>query len=398
MINRFIRKLKRSKLTVHSFRTLFSFFSHLPRQKNLVMFESFNGRQYSDNPRAIYEYLAEHYPSYKLVWSADRRFHSQFEDKGLDVAYRFSLKWLWLMPRAKYWVSNSRFPESFRKPPSTVYLQTWHGTPLKRLGVDIEEVVMPGTTTEKYKKNFVSEAQRWDYLVSPNRYSSDIFKRAFGFTNEMLETGYPRNDSLFTLNNQESIERLKKETGLPLDKKIILYAPTWRDNDFYEVGKYKFKIQLNLKKLQEQLGEEYIILCRFHYLVAENLDVSEYEGFVYDFSRYEDIRNLYLMSDMLITDYSSVFFDFAILQKPMLFYVYDIEMYRDQLRGFYFDFEKKAPGPLVKTTDEVIDAVQALSSPSYKPSPLLEEFQRQFTYLEDGHATERVVKKVFTNT
>jgi len=397
MVKQFIRRLKKSKLTVHAFRSMFSFLSYFPKKKNLVMFESFNGRQFSDNPRAIYEYLATHYPSYKLVWSADKRFRSQFEDKNIEYAYRFSLKWLWLMPRAQYWVSNSRFPAWFRKSSSTVYLQTWHGTPLKRLGVDIEDVVMPGTTTEMYKKSFVSEAKRWDYLISPNRYSTDIFKRAFGFTNEVLETGYPRNDSLFTLNNQESIERLKKEAGLPLDKKIVLYAPTWRDNDYYDIGKYKFKIQLDMDKLQKQLGDEYIILFRFHYLVAENLDLSPYEGFAYDFSRYEDIRNLYLMADLLITDYSSVFFDFAILKKPILFYVYDIETYRDQLRGFYFDFEEKAPGPLVKTTDEVIDAIRTLSSSSLPSVSTYEEFQRQFTSLEDGHATERVVSKVFTN-
>jgi len=195
------------------------------------------------------------------------------------------------------------------------------------------------------------------------------------------------------------MERLKIEAGLPLDKKIVLYAPTWRDNDYYDIGRYKFKIQLDMDKLQKQLGDEYIILFRFHYLVAENLDLSPFKGFAYDFSRYEDIRNLYLMADLLITDYSSVFFDFAILKKPILFYVYDIETYRDQLRGFYFDFEEKAPGPLVKTTDEVIDAIRTLSSsslPSVSTSTY-EEFQRQFTSLEDGHATERVVSKVFTN-
>src|SRR5699024_2032703 len=132
------------------------------------------------------------------------------------------------------------------------------------------------------------------------------------------------------------------------------YAPTWRDNDFYAIGRYKLNLQLDLEKMQEQLGGDYIVLIRAHYLVAEHLDLTSFKGFVQDVSLYPDINELYLMSDLLITDYSSVFFDYANLERPMIFFTYDIESYRDELRGFYFDFENEAPGPIVKTTDEVI--------------------------------------------
>src|SRR5699024_6504922 len=140
-------------------------------------------------------------------------------------------------------------------------------------------------------------------------------------------------------------------SSLPKDKKVILYAPTWRDDEYHSRGRYKFDIPLDMDYMKESLGEVYIILFRMHYLIAENLDLSSYNIVAFDASLNEDIRELYLIADMLITDYSSVFFDYAILQRPMLFYVYDIDTYRDQLRGFYIDFEKEAPGPLVKSTE-----------------------------------------------
>src|SRR5699024_553027 len=152
-----------------------------------------------------------------------------------------------------------------------------------------------------------------------------------------------------------------------------------------------------LGRLKKELGNDYIIVLRLHYLVAENLDLTGYENFVYDFSYHEDIRELYLIADMLITDYSSVFFDYANLRRPMLFYVYDIEDYRDNLRGFYFDFESKAPGLLVKTTEEIIRVIKEIDQNGFQPSKAMDAFYGKFCYLEDGDASERVVKEVFKN-
>lgn len=367
----------------------------LPKDKKLVIFESFLGKQYSDSPRAIYEYIQEHYPEYTMYWSVDRRHLKQFEHMNVQYARRFSVKWLFLMTRAKYWVTNSRLPLWIPKPKGTKYIQTWHGTPLKRLAADMDEVHMPGTSTDEYKLNFIKEASKWDYLISPNAYSSVIFKRAFQFDKTMIESGYPRNDFLINANDDETISEIKKGCDLPPDKKIILYAPTWRDNQFYGRGRYKFDIQMDLDRMQEELSDDYVIVLRLHYLIAENLDLADYEGFVYDFSTYEDIRELYLIADLLITDYSSVFFDYANLRRPILFYVYDIEDYRDNIRGFYFDFESKAPGPLVKTTEEIIEEIKKIDQIGFEPSEITEAFYEKFCYLEDGYASERVVKEIF---
>src|SRR5699024_3059494 len=145
------------------------------------------------------------------------------------------------------------------------------------------EVHMPGTTTKKYKRNFIKESSNWDYLISPNRYSTEIFRRAFQFDRRMIESGYPRNDYLYVSNNEKTINTLKTKYGLPLDKKIILYAPTWRDNQFYGKGRYKFDLALDLQHMREILGNDYIVILRMHYLVAENFDLTPYEGFAYDF-------------------------------------------------------------------------------------------------------------------
>ncbi len=389
---RFILRVKQGKTVKKAYKSAFILLGKLPAKKKQVVFESFLGKQYSCNPRAIYEYMLEHYPEYDMYWSIDPRSAEVFKGKGLKTINRFSIPWLFKMARSKYWVSNSRLPLWIPKPNHTTYLQTWHGTPLKRLAADMDQVLMPGTNTEKYKRNFLNESSRWDHLISPNRYSSEIFARAFGFEKDMIESGYPRNDFLHNANNAETMNSLKERLDLPLDKKVILYAPTWRDNEFYAKGKYKFNLKLELDKMQEELGDDYIVLLRMHYLIAENLDITPFAGFAYDVSHHTDISELYLISDLLITDYSSVFFDYANLGRPMIFYVYDIENYRDTLRGFYFDFEAQAPGPLVKTTEDVIRHIQ---HPDPASQANFDAFYQKFCYLEDGEASKRVVEKVF---
>lgn len=389
-----LAKARRSKTMLKLYRSIFRILGKIPISNKVVIFESFHGKQYSDNPRAIYEYMKENLDEYKLYWSADRRNLHKFQGRDLNVVRRFSVKWLLLMATAKLWVTNARLPLWIPKPSKTLYLQTWHGTPLKRLATDMDKVLMPGTNTEKYKRNFTRESSNWDFLVSPNIYSTEIFKRAFDFNKQVIESGYPRNDYLINSNNRDEINKIKVKLGIPKDKKVILYAPTWRDNQFYGKGKYKFDIQLDLNKLQERFGGKYVILLRMHYLIAENLDLSGFEGFVFDESHYEDIRELYLVSDILITDYSSVFFDYANLKRPIIFFVYDIEEYRDNLRGFYIDFENKAPGPLVVSTEQIIDEISKIEENGFIWTPELEDFHQKFCSLENGKASEKVVTEV----
>ena len=369
---------------------VFNILGKLPKKKKLVVFESFHGKQYSDNPRAIYEYMKAEKPDFDLVWSIDPNSVKLFDSFQVPYIKRDTLKWLFTFPRANYWVSNARLPNWIMKPKDTVYLQTWHGTPLKKLGFDIEEIYMPGTNTEKYKDNFANESKNWDLLVSPNAYSTEIFKRAFRYDGDVVESGYPRNDALQNVSSG-SINSIREKIGIPAEKKVILYAPTWRDDDFYKRGQYKFEFQFDLRRFKEQYGDNFVLLTRMHYLVAENFEFSRYEGFIYDVSNYPDIKDLYRISDLLITDYSSVFFDYSILNRPIIFFMYDLEKYRDQLRGFYFDIEEEAPGPIAETEDELFAAIDRTIDPSWQNPATFSTFQKKFTAWEDGQASKKVV-------
>jgi len=386
-------KIKRSKYVKKILKLLFYMAAKLPTHKKTIVFESFLGKQYSDNPKGIYEYIKKNFPNYKLYWSVDRKYRNNFPKEGFNCLIRFSLKWMYIMGTSKYWVVNSRLPLWIPKPKHTIYIQTWHGTPLKKLGLDINEIHMPGTNTNSYKRNFIYEASKWDYLVSPNAYSTKIFKRAFDFKQTVIESGYPRNDILYTRNNELEIKKIKSQLNIPMDKKVILYAPTWRDDDYYSAGSYKFSLKMDLDQLKARFEEDFVLLLRMHYLVAEQFELNAYKNFVFDVSSYNDIGNLYLISNVLITDYSSVFFDYANLRRPILFFTYDIEKYRNKLRGFYFNIEEEAPGPLLKSTEEIIIYLQLIRDGKYQLPLAFEKFYNKYCYLEDGNASERVISQ-----
>ncbi|MFC0559243.1 bifunctional glycosyltransferase/CDP-glycerol:glycerophosphate glycerophosphotransferase [Halalkalibacter alkalisediminis] len=370
-----------------------SVFLKRPLKEERIIFESFAGKSYSDNPRAIYEEMLQDDNSYEYIWIMNDP--SKRIPGNAKKVKRLSLRYFYFLATSKYWVINARMPGYMTKRPETVYLQTWHGTPLKKLAHDMKEVRMPGTTTEKYKKNFYLEAQKWDYLVSPNDYSTEIFKRAFKFHKTMLDVGYPRNDVLYKKNNEENIAQIKKKIGLPNDKKVILYAPTWRDDEFYKKGQYKFDLKLDLEDMKNRLGEEYVLVLRMHYLIADSINTEGAEGFVYNLSSYDDIAELYLASDLLITDYSSVFFDYANLRRPILFFTYDIDKYRDTLRGFYFNFEEVAPGPILMESSEVIDTIENINQVEGEYEEKFEAFYERFCSLDNGTASRQIIKRVF---
>ncbi|WP_342388834.1 CDP-glycerol:glycerophosphate glycerophosphotransferase [Salinicoccus bachuensis] len=368
------------------------FFKNMDLMDDLVVFESFQGKSYSDSPKYIYQQMLKSRSGYNYVWVMNKK--QKIPGNPVTVK-RFSLKYYRYMARAKYIVSNVRMPNSYIKKDGQKYLQTWHGTPLKRLAGDMDDVHMPGTNAARYKQNFSRETDKWDYLIAPNAYSSAIFKRAFWFSNTMLETGYPRNDILTNDNNPVIIQDIKEKLGLSADKKVVLYAPTWRDDEYYKVGQYKFSLQLDLERLKERFGDDHIILLRMHYVVASKMNLAGLEGFAYDVSKYDDVSELYLVSDMLITDYSSVFFDYANLKRPVLFFTYDIEKYREQLRGFYIDMEEELPGPLLMTNDEVVNAIENINQIEKKYKERYEAFHERFCSWDDGRASEKVVDAVF---
>lgn len=363
-------------------KVLYPLFRLLPLKRKTVVFEAYWGKSYSCNPRAIYEQMVKNQMDYEYIWFFLNE-NTPIHGPGKQIRIR-SWKYYYYLARAKYFVNNVNFPDFYKKRKRAVEVQTMHGTPLKTMGIDV-----PGEVdTEEKLNRFLRRCSRWDYLITPSKYVSELSRRCFVYKKEILEVGYPRNDKLFYDNNDERIRQLKERIGIPLNKKVILYAPTWRE-------KKTFKLQLDLEEMREHLEDEYVVLLRFHYFVSRSLDISPFKGFAYNLSAYEDIQDLYLIADLLITDYSSVMFDYAILNRPILFYTYDLEWYRDELRGMYVDIEKEAPGPLVKTTDDLIIAIQNLNNYWDEYGDKMKSFRSKFCEFDDGHASERVIEKVF---
>lgn len=367
---------------------------HRPYDQPTLIFESFGGRQVSDSPYAIYQLFKQLYPGFTFIWSIDRSQKKLCKENGIPFIIRRTSKWVRTLEKSSFWISNARFPSWIKKPNYVTYIQTWHGTPLKKLGLDIENVSMPGTTTTKYHANFVREANRWDALVSPNDYSTRIFRSAFGFNNQILKVGYPRNDELIN-STREDVTALKQELGIPLDKKVVLYAPTYRDNQFAEKGKYTFELPFSLDEFRDQYGTDAVLVLRMHYLISNALDISGYEGVVFDFSNHPNISDLYLISDMLITDYSSVFFDFAYLKRPILFYPYDYHMYKDELRGFYLDYEKDLPGEIAHNESQLLTMIgDKLKTPDMSDDQKFMDFYQRFCSIDDGLSSLKIVNYV----
>ena len=189
------------------------------------------------------------------------------------------------------------------------------------------------------------------------------------------------------------MKEIKKKLGISgTNKKIILYAPTWRDNQHQAELGYTYKTEVDFDLLKKELEQDYIILFRAHYLVANEFDFEKYKGFVYDVSKLDDINELYVISDILITDYSSVFFDYANLKRPVLFYMYDLDKYKDNMRGFYIDL-KELPGSIIQTEENLIKEIKSTSD-NFEYDNKYKKFNDKYNYLDDGNASKRVVERV----
>ncbi len=397
--NAFFRHVLRGCVFIKN-RMIYLFFYIRPVEKKRVLFESFMGRKYVDSPKAMYEYMLtdDDYKDYEFVWffKESSKYKHLEKNRNTKVLKYGSKAYYRYYATSKYWVTNSRVPDTILKKKNQVYIQCWHGTPLKRLGFDIE--VKGGNAMNSLKDiryKYQVDSKKYSYMVSPSRFCTEKFISAFnlakvGKEHIVIEKGYPRND--FLVNYKKSdVERIKKELDLPKDKKIILYAPTWRDNQHTSGVGYTYKTEVDFDYLREQLSDEYIILFRAHYFVANSFDFKKYEGFIYNVSDYDDINELYILGDILITDYSSVFFDYSILKRPMIFYMYDLEEYQHELRDFYFDI-KELPGPIVQKEKELVSAIK--DTKHFKYDKKYEDFNNKYTYLDDGHAAERVVKEL----
>ena len=370
-------------------------------QDNIILFESYMGRSYACSPRAIYEQMLtqKRFKDFEFVWF----FRNPENKKNIDSLKRATLveyesrQYYEYYSKAKYFVSNSRIPEVIKKREGQVYIQCWHGTPLKRLGYDlkIDGSNAMNSLKDTYKK-YKEDAERYTYLLSPSTFCTEKLTSCFNLKENnpeaiLVQEGYPRNDFLYNY-TKEDIVRVKENLGITDNhKKILLYAPTWRDNQHEAGVGYTYQLGIDFYKMQQELQEEYIILFRPHYFVANQFDFEKYKGFIYNAVNIDDINDLYIISDMIITDYSSVFFDYANLKRPILFYMYDLEDYQEHIRGFYIGLEE-LPGEIVTTEEELIKEIKKYSQ-KFEYDEKYKNFNEKYNALDDGKAAERVVER-----
>ena len=361
----------------------------IPCQNDTVLFISFHGRGYSDNTMALHKYMSTHlkYQKYRCIFAIKNH-----KEKNIEIENAKIIEYL---ARSKYWIVNCKLPKYVLKKPNQIYLQTWHGTPLKKLAHDIE--VPEGTTfyrsemtVEQMRSTYDNDVSKYNYMISPSAFTTEVFQSAFKIDRaRLIETGYPRNDILSNY-KEHDLDVIKSKLKIPKDKKVILYAPTWRDNS-YNLKGYTFKLKVDFKKWQEILGDDYVVIFKPHYLIVNDFDLESVKDFVYFVDPKEDISNLYLIADILVTDYSSVFFDYAILKRPIYFYMYDLDSYRDELRGFYLDIYHELPGEVIEDETILLNKIKMNNFDFNK----LTKFNQRFNNHEDGNASKRVLDILF---
>ncbi|QNO38813.1 CDP-glycerol glycerophosphotransferase family protein [Protaetiibacter sp. SSC-01] len=347
-----------------------------PTPEDAVFLESFYGQSASDNPLGIARTLRRMRPDVARYWSVVDG--SVAIPEGDIRLIEGSREWWRVRAAARVLVVNDWLRKRYRKRPHQHVLQTWHGTMLKRLGLDRPNV---GLRTRIAVKR---ESDRWDALLAQNAYSARIFRSAYAFTRGTWDEGYPRNDRLVSGADADSIRRA---VGIPDDARVVLYAPTWRD-DRTEMVDY-----LDLTSFARELGPDHVLLVRGHSRTLRYGRDLEADGLI-DVTSYPNVADLLEVSDVLVTDYSSVMFDFSATGRPIVFFTPDLAHYSSDLRGFYFDLLAEAPGPVVRTREELLDAIADAEVARARYRQQATRWRERFTPLDDGDAGRRLVQRM----
>ena len=349
----------------------------IPIDKKLIIFSA-HTRKYNDSPRAIYEYMISHpeYAGFKYIWALEDPKNVEVPGPATKVKSD-TLEYFKATLRAKYWVTCVNIERGLHyKKNSCVYLNTWHATPVKTMG-----------NAAAGRKDY--DFAHVDYFCIAGEYEKEIYKKDLNIREEsVLKTGLPRNDELYHFTEEEKIA-IKKKLNIPLDKKVILYAPTWRDSK--DGGKtYAMKPPIDVKYWEKRLSDEYVVLFRTHQYTNTVLGI-EFNDFCRDFCSYPVVNDLIKISDMMISDYSAILFDYCITERPLYCFGYDYDEFAKD-RGFYVNIEEVLPMGVQRTQEELIDKI--LSSDYDEASQKTKAFKERFMKY-GGNATETCVKTIF---
>jgi|SRR5699024_5492743 len=344
-------------------------------QKNLILFMSFGGAYYNDSPKAIYEAMIKdsRFSDCEFVWAFKNPRDTKVPGRAKVVKID-SFQYFIICLKAKVWISSSPVERRLNfKGKNTYYFCTWHGTPLKKIGEDAI-----------YKRN------KYDLLCAQGKYDERIFQHAFNMkTEKIICSGLPRNDVLAHNWEKSAQIKMKKKLQIPIEKKVLLYCPTFRDWKKDYAG-----MTVDLKKWKRKLGEDYSILFRSHSKVIKENDINYKNEWIIDVSNYHDINDLMIASDILITDYSSVMFDYSILERPIICYTYDYEEYFTK-RGLYFDIRTELPGGSI-SEDELLNIIKNVNQHKEEIIRLVKKFKNR--YVEKyGDATFKALNNIYEN-
>ncbi|QIJ63038.1 CDP-glycerol glycerophosphotransferase family protein [Streptomyces sp. JB150] len=354
-----------------------------PLDPHLAVYCAYWGRGYACNPAAIHAKARELAPHIRSVFLVEAD-QAHTVPAGVDHAVIGSRRYWEVLARAKYLVNNANFAEGVVKRPGSVHVQTQHGTPLKKMGIDQSTYPVVAAQTGSFAK-LLGRVDRWDYNLSSNSHSTQMWERAFPGSYEHLEYGYPRNDVFYTA-TAEDVARVRAELGVPEGKTAVLYAPTHRD---WHTG---FETGLDLEAFCEAAGEDVVVLLRAHYFYDRG--GAKASGRIIDVTSHRSSEDVCLAADALVTDYSSIMFDYANLDRPIVVYADDWDVYRET-RGVYFDLMQAPPGPVAHTPQELARIFRDGSWAGEESRKLRAAFRERFCEFDDGRAAERVVRRVF---
>jgi CDP-glycerol glycerophosphotransferase (TagB/SpsB family) len=355
----------------------------LPSDEKKIVYLSHYGNRFGCNPKRIFDHIYKEKPTFKnvVVLNDQKKTPDCDPERVIYVSY-YSISFVYHMATSGYWVVNTNLPPQLNPRKTTTYLQTWHGAgAFKKFGLDLPD------SRQKEKESWKQDTSHWTKLITSSENVVKHYASACGISpSKIYPIGVPRNDLFFeTQDTDKQKADFKKSHNIPLNKKILLYAPTYRDVEGSN------PLNLDFQKLQADLGNEYVFILKLHPFLADfKLEEDNQEvPFVYNFSHFEDIQELLLIADALITDYSSVIFDYAITGNPILFYSYDLPEYE---RGFYDDYESFVPGPIAYTQSELTNYLKDYNKLSDRYHLEVIDFAKQHNAYFDGQATERAVE------
>jgi CDP-glycerol glycerophosphotransferase len=358
-----------------------------PVDPHLAVFAAYWYRGVACNPAAIAAKLTELAPQIHPVWVVTPE-NAALLPPHTDHVVPGTRRYWEVLATAKYLVNNVNFPNAVVKRPDAIHLQTHHGTPLKRMGVD--QMEFPAAAKDLDFQALLARIDKWDHSVSANSHSTRMWERAYPSRFTSLDHGYPRNDVFYSATAAD-IRAIRDRLGIPPTHRAVLYAPTHRD---YEAG---WTPRLDLATLADQLGEDTVLLVRGHYFydsAPSPLTALRRTGRIIDVSAYDPVEDLALAADALVTDYSSIMFDYANLDRPIVVYADDWETYRTT-RGVYFDLMAEPPGQVARTQQELTEILTTQAWRDEAATKARAAFRRRFCEYDDGRAAERVVRRVF---